>query len=69
MYGRRRPQRERVLSETCPMIGSVNASQKRGAIWATPTRIALTPRPTLRINPESCPTELNRAIGTNPPIP
>ena len=51
------------------MIGSVIASQNRGIIWATPTMMALMPSPTFRINPESCPTELNNAMGTNPPMP
>ena len=44
MYGRRRPQRLRVLSLMLPITGSMMASQNRGTSIATPSSVGLTPR-------------------------
>ena len=69
IYGRRRPQRVRVLSERCPIMGSDTASQSRGKISITPSQNALSPKPILPIKPISCPAMLNNAIGMIPPLP
>lgn len=50
MYGRRRPQPVRVLSEMYPMIGSVSASKKRGIPPNKPARNGSMPNPVTRKN-------------------
>jgi hypothetical protein len=48
MYGRRRPHRERVLSEMYPISGSVSASVRRGSAPSSPTNAGFIPSPRLR---------------------
>src|SRR5208283_2605379 len=52
MYGRRRPQRERVLSDNQPNKGSVNASNIRAIISTVPTRLGARPRYIVNTGPE-----------------
>ena len=43
IHGRRRPQRERVLSDRWPMIGSKTKSSKRGILLARPMILGSNP--------------------------